>query len=479
MTQPLFVPGPLLLPDSTDASPLVKFIQNDVRPAWQREKARLKIIQGWMDGSQPVDYKVQGREDEKRVLLRLAKAPWLSLATSMFSQALYVDGYRGQNKRENADIWDTWVLNNFEAQQIAIHRHVVGLGYCYARALPGVGPDGSDKAFLRAVSPTRGYALFEDPVTDPHPKWFLEFLPDNHTLRWYDGETYRDFVPDDDKGLRMVDEVEHFAGVTPVVRYTNAVSLDGEPQGDIEPVISLAAKIDKTAYDRLLSQHFNSWRVRWATGVEQGETPEEEDEDLEKLQNNSILSAENPAARFGTLDQTSLEGFITAQEADVKDLFTVLQLPADIAGGQIINVGPDALAAARKGFSQKVFEKQRSIGITHSRLLRLAAVIEGDLEQGADYRARVHWQDPDIRSLAQAADAWGKIVTMLKVPAWAAWSHLPDVDPEEVDLWYEHLLDSDPRATYLRDIVKKPEEAQQAQRGASSAGAERKTPKAA
>jgi hypothetical protein len=179
------------------------------------------------------------------------------------------------------------------------------------------------------------------------------------------------------------------------------------------------------------------------------------------------------------LDQTSLEGFITAQEADVKDLFTVLQLPADIAGGQIINVGPDALAAARKGFSQKVFEKQRSIGITHSRLLRLAAVIEGDLEQGADYRARVHWQDPDIRSLAQAADAWGKIVTMLKVPAWAAWSHLPDVDPEEVDLWYEHLLDSDPRATYLRDIVKKPEEAQQAQRGASSAGAERKTPKAA
>jgi hypothetical protein len=481
VTQPLLAPPlqpPLLSPNVTWASPtpadngLGEYIQDVIKPAMQRERMRLQPFQKWMDGAQMPDYKVQGREDEKRVLLRLSKAPWLGLAVSVFSQSLFVDGYRASGSRTNAPVWDTWTSNGWEAQQSAIHRDAIGFGYSYARALPGIDPlTGQDRTMLRGVSPLRGFSLFDDPVADAYPLWFLEILPDCKTLRWYDNEVYRDFIPGEDAGdLKLVQVVEHNAGVCPVVRYVNRMNLDGEPFGDIEPVIGLAAKIDKTGYDRLLSQHFNSWRVRYATGVEQGDTDEEVEEDREKLENNTMLASENPEARFGTLDQTELSGFIDAQKADVYDLFANMQLPADIAAQQISNVGPDALAASRKSFTQKVFEKQSSFGITHARLLRLAAGMEGDIEASRDFKARVHWQDTDTRSLAQAADAWGKIVTMLKVPAWGAWQHLPDVDPEEVDTWLEHLMDSDPTSVYLREIVQPPAATQNTTRDANADG---------
>jgi hypothetical protein len=47
---------------------------------------------------------------------------------------------------------------------------------------------------------------------------------------------------------------------------------------------------------------------------------------------------------------------------------------------------------------------------------------------------------------------------MLKVPAWAAWSHLPDVDPEEIAGWVQYIEteqnQNNPFARYMREVVK-------------------------
>ena len=52
-----------------------------------------------------------------------------------------------------------------------------------------------------------------------------------------------------------------------------------------------------------------------------------------------------------------------------------------------------------------------------------------------DFRARATWQDTQVRSLSQAADALGKVATMLGVPPRALWSRIPGVEKADVDEW--------------------------------------------
>ena len=96
------------------------------------------------------------------------------------------------------------------------------------------------------------------------------------------------------------------------------------------------------------------------------------------------------------------------------------------------------------------------MGSRHAQALRLAAHIEGREEDAQDFSARVHWQDVEVRSLGQFADAWGKIVDQLGVPKWAAWNKIPGVDQSEVAEWKEHWDDQDPLVQYLQEMNVKP-----------------------
>jgi hypothetical protein len=247
--------------------------------------------------------------------------------------------------------------------------------------------------------------------------------------------------------------------VNPFVRYVNQIDLEGRTWGEVEPVVDLAARMDKTAFDRLLVQHFNSFKVRWATGLEQPDSEEEVTQDKIRIANEDILIASDVQAKFGTLDETSMGGFIDAYKADLEAFTAVTQLPPNLIS-QVVNVAADALDGARRQTYQKLFEKQTMFGARHAQALRLAAHIEGREDDANDFSARIHWQDVEVRSLGQFADAWGKIVSQLGVPKWATWNKIPGVNQSEVKEWKEHWDDNDPLNLYLRDLNVKPAAAQ-------------------
>jgi hypothetical protein len=101
--------------------------------------------------------------------------------------------------------------------------------------------------------------------------------------------------------------------------------------------------------------------------------------------------------------------------------------------------------------TQKLLEKQTSMGVSHARMLRLASAISGDTAAAADFNARVSWQDVEVRSLAQAADAYGKIAQQLGVPKEFLWRFIPGFDATDVQEMRDMVLENDPLTAYLRD----------------------------
>jgi hypothetical protein len=271
---------------------------------------------------------------------------------------------------------------------------------------------------------------------------------DDHLVRLYDDEAVHtlriagpsgtDRITYDNAGIAV-----HGAGVCPVVRYCNALDLDGRTPGEVEPFIPLAAKINKTAYDRLLVQHYNSWKVRYVTGMAEPDDQESANRKKIQLRQDDLLIAEDPDTKFGQLDETGLAGFIAAHQADIETLAAASQTPTHELTGQMANLSADALAAARSNLHQKITERQKNAGASHAQTLKLAAALDGHEDYAADYTARVTWQDMEIRSMSQAADALVKLSTM-GIPLKALWARIPGIEKSDVDEWARMAEDGDP-----------------------------------
>lgn len=427
-------------------SNLLELVKDNLWPKFQAERERLDKIDRWYRWDQEDPKLPRGATAELKYLLQLSKTPWLNLVVTTVAQTLYVDGYRSSEQPDNSPIWRTWQANKFNARQVAIHRSALAYGHAYATALPGEDRDGP-RAVLRGVSPRRMLAVYADPAEDDWPLYSIFAEPqgrDGWAAQVMDEEAIYYLNVSTEGEPTYIEYRIHGAGVPPVVRYANQLDLDGRTPGEVEPLIPLAGRINKTDYDRLLTQHFNSWKVRTVAGLSEF-ADDEQQANRKKLQlrQDDFLVAEDADTKFGTLDETPLEGFIKAKDSDVETLAALAQVPATALNGKAINISAEALAELRAGLMQKAYERQVSFGESHAQLLRKAAELEGRTDLADDVMAEVTWQDMQVRSMAQAADALGKYAQMLGVPPQALWSRIPGVTKTDVDEWKALVADGD------------------------------------
>lgn len=430
----------------------LELVHDRLYPMFTTERARLDTIDLWYRWEHEELKLPQRASQEHRWLAELARTPWLGLVVTTVAQAMYVDGYRSPEERENGTAWATWEANDYDARQIAIHRAALAYGQAYTKVLPGQDGNGR-RSVMRGISPRRMITVYADPAEDEWPLYALQADRANRNtwmLRLIDEEAEH-FVSLGASGddPEYIEARIHGAGVTPVVRYANMLDLDGRTDGEVEPFIGVAQRINKTAYDRLLTQHFNSWKVRTVSGIDlaagtitprEGETQEQAEarvaeERQIRLRQSDMLTAKDPETKFGSLDETPLDGFVNAYGSDIETLAAVAQVPTTALTGKVANLSADAIAELRAGLTQKVTERQKLFGKAHAQALRLAAHLEGDEAASNDFRSRVTWQDMHIRSLAQAVDALGKAAQMLGVPPQALWSRIPGVEKADVDEW--------------------------------------------
>lgn len=429
---------------------------------YQRQQA--DHVDSWTRPDSVPGFNVPKRaSEEHRQLSKLARTPWLGLVVTNVAQAMYVDNIVTDNG-EDRELWKLWQDNGMASHQISNHRAMVTYGHSYGVVTPAE-LDGVATARMRCLSPRRVACQWEDAATDLYPQFALEAVnssPGNRHFKLYDSNYMYTVVQSSSSTDTWVvtDVLTHGVGVTPVVRFANMLDLDGNVVGEVEPFIPTAARINKTSYDRLLAQHFSSWKVRTIAGID---LPENEDPELEalemeraklRLSQEDLLVSEDENTKFGTLDGTALDTFVQAWRADIEALAAVSQTPAHALTGQLVNLNAEALAAARAPLTQKVWERQVNAGASYSRMLRLAASMSGLDTQAADPLVRVSWQDMEIRSMAQAVDALGKAASMLRIPVRGLWGRIPGVERSDIQEW-ERLAgqaeQADPIRALLRD----------------------------
>lgn len=434
-------------------STATELIKKKLYKEWEAERDRLDRIDCWYRWTQEDIHLPRAATMELRRLTQFSKVPWLNLVVTAAAQAMYVDGYRSRLDNDgdltDSPPWRTWLANGMDRRQIAVHRYMLAYGYSFLTVLPGEDPlTGQSQAVMRGVSPRKMYAVWDDPAEDDWPQYALRIVErsgDDHLARLYDSTAVHTLRIGSDGEATYLDEpMIHDAGVCPVVRYANQLDLDGRTPGEVEPFIAIAARINKTSYDRMLVQHFNSWKVRYVTGMARPDDDEDANRKKLQLRQDDLLVAEDPDTKFGTLDQTELNGFIQAHRADVETLAAASQTPTHELTGQMANLSAEALAAARASLNQKVTERQKNAGAAHAQALRLAAALEGNDDYATDVTGRVTWQDMEIRSISQAADALGKMVQMLGVPPTATWGRIPGVEKSDVQEWVRLAERGDP-----------------------------------
>lgn len=405
------------------------------------ERVRLDEIDKWLSTDNPVEVYRKAHTppgDEKSELARLSYTPILRLVVEECAQQMVLEGVYSAG-RDTKALWEPWERNGMPSRQGALFNAAIGYGLSYTQILPGMIPgEQADRAAIRAVSPRDLYVVYADVVDDEWPMYGLRTIDQPRGAKQYrliDDEAVYFVARDETGALRFIEERRHDVGVCPIVRWANGLDLEARTPGEVDKHQVVARRYNKTTFDRLLIQHHNSWRIKTATGLEDPGDPAEQEKQKTLLEHSSILTG-GEGVTFGSLPETTLDGIIKAGDVDRDTLAAMSQTPVwALNGGQLVNLSADALTEARSTSRQKVLDKQRGMGRSAAQTLRLAAHIEGREDDAADFNLKMMWADIESRSLAQAADALGKIAQQLKVPVEMLWDQIPGIAKSTADDW--------------------------------------------
>jgi hypothetical protein len=412
-------------------------------PDFLAQKAETLVFDSWNRGKQESSLyipKHYNKNDEYDDLISRSPTPWLQLAVTAVAQTCYMDGIHRKGEKDFVQVWDTFQQNRWDSRQGAVYRGALAHGLSFVAALPGTVPlTGEKSAVLKGYSALTTAAWYEDPAGDEFPMFAIhaeETILDNgmpgYVVELVDAvATYRMTCKGDGENLddwNLITTEEHDLGVSPFVRYTNLTDLDGRHMGEIEPFIPLARRIDQDTFDRLIVQRFGAWKVRWITGLvtPANMTTQQAQADLLKMKVNDFLVGHSKDTKFGTLEETQLAGFISARDADLRDLSAVTQVPPYQFLGLTANMQAESLAAARASLAAKSVERKVGWGESTESLARLTAKINGNPDEMKAYDLQVKWKDTEVRSLSQAADALGKLGTQVGVPQQMLFEMVPN-----------------------------------------------------
>jgi hypothetical protein len=403
----------------------------------------------------------------------------MPLLVSSLANNFFIDGYRPKRQDKNAPVWDVaWQPNRMDGRQAGLWRAALKYGISYATVMPGKAGE-KDVPVITPWSPRQLTALYDNPFADEWPRYFMTVgnpRPDYAATgpemvtpvsiyddNWrydltvpstmLDTYTYNTYgyatLPAVDYGglnVKAAKPFYHGLGRPPAVRYLDSFGdLDHGPQGVIWPMLPAQRQLNQTTYQTLMAQQYAVHRQKTVSGL-----PIDEDADGNPIQPfniavDTILQAEDVDVKFGEFSQTDISGYLDSRDKTLLYIASVRQIPPHtlVVGNAVSNISAEALAALEAGHQQDIAEHKTSFGESAEQMFRLAGLAMGDTAAWEDTSAQVRWRDTTPRSLAQVADALGKIAQMLQVPVQELWSLLPDVTDQDLERWKKAFKESD------------------------------------
>lgn len=373
---------------------------------------------------------------EYKDLISRSPGAWGGLVVRSMAQTAYVQGIRRSGITENLPVWQYWKRNGMDAKQISLHRGALAQGQSFAVVEPGADPLTGQKMPRVSLYSAERMAAFYSEERDDWPAfaiWAQKRLPSPRT----DERGGWDVVLIDEKGYHylscvadgerqeewtFIETRAHPFAVPPVVRFVGELDLEGNATGVIEPVIPILRRIDQDTFDRLIVQRYGAWKVRWISGMA---TPDAEDE-LE-LRVQDLLTSPSKDTKFGTLEETQIDGFLKSGQNDLRELSALAQIPPHHLLGLSDNLQAEALAAAEAGLQRRSLDFRITNGESYERLFRLMAIMDPTMVSDAQaYDLEIDWRDTESRSFLQAVQGLGIAASQLGVPLEMLWKKMPN-----------------------------------------------------
>lgn len=436
---------------------------------WKRATDGAKMLDQWYrNTNSALDLSMPSKQKsswEYKGLAEVSRTGYADSIVTAVSQQIIVEDHRLTSSAESSKVFkETWRPNGMPARQLAVHRGANALSESYVTTLPGTLP--GTKKFLpviRGESATKMLAFFDETtdefaiyalwgdterVADGRVRWRFRLYDDQDIFFFSSEEPAADALKFQFDGM-----MTHDTGIPPVHRFAPRLDLEGRAVGDIQRVLPVLRRLDQDVFDRMIVQRFASWKVRWATGLTKPQTPEDQAAAELALRVNDFLIGQGEKTRFGTLDASDLLQFIKAKDADERALSAISQVPAYQIAGTVENVSADGLAMMQAGLARHAEEIRVSFGQTWDQVQRTCAYMlaknadsasERDeyLNIAQDYETTTIWRDTEIRSLAHAADALGKLSTQLGIPPEVLWRRIPGWQKIDEDRARELLSES-------------------------------------
>lgn len=410
------------------------------------DRARLNVYRDYHAGRQMLPRVPVNVDPTMKSLVAKATTNLMRVAVNVPAQMSFVDGFCRVGPAEGeVDLtppeWEKWVTAGFNAKQTTLFRATLKYGHGFVFVDPVSG--------LPKILPTRETtAFFADPVNDLVPVFVVtmrDFPTGGSELVFMDDE--RIVTVPVSAGVRSwseelldaegVEVVRHKMGECPVVRFACETDDEGSTTGVVEPLIPAQDRVNQSAFDLLVNQAYGSFRVRWAAGLT-GEPVLDSNGDPVVDQNgftvtkpvevsqSRMLMTDDPSARFGTLDSTPVDGFISALDNAVRTFAVLGNIPPHSLLGAMSNLSGETIEAAMGQTNRFVHMLKTSWGESVSEVMRLIRRA-WDFEEVTDAQYQVRWRDVSDQSMAQIVDALGKASQMLGVPGEGLWSRIPGV----------------------------------------------------
>ena len=375
---------------------------------------------------------------EVRTLAKLSRVNLIRYVVAARVQNMYVDGFQTPESPDNAAPWDIWQANALDARQVGVHRAALTFGASYVVVLPG-----DPVPVIRGVSPRDLTAAYGNDDLWPYAVlWKMR----SGSWRLIDAVAVYTLDRNEGGAFTLIDTAEHNAGVCPVVRFRDTVDLDVDVEGIVEPFIPLQDQVNITSFGLQVAQHYGAFRQRYIIGW----LADSEAEALKTGASRLMMFEDSPSdIQVGEFAQTELRGYIESREATIRHLATVSQTPVHELMGQFVNISADALEAARASHQAGIDENRIVAGESWEQVLNLAGALNGD---APDPTASVIWRDTRVRSLSEAAQAYGTLVEKLAVPPRALWPRIPGVAQHELKRW-EALADEPDAFDHLAALL--------------------------
>jgi hypothetical protein len=413
-----------------------------------RQRRHFDVMDAYYRGEpQRIPWMPEQAQKDLTRLIDLTRSNYMGLVIDSMVERMQVEGFRlGGAATGDAKTWEIWQFNNMDSgsDQLLLESAIGGRGY----ALVAPNPARPDRPFIYPEHPTQTIVAYVPGTARRQRAAALKVWRDEWTGRdfatlYLPAALYK-YASEHPVGTVVggtsqvpvwvprpaeLFEQKNPLGVVPVVEVPNNPRLLTGGVSEIEDVVPIQDRVNKTLADRMMAQDYGAFPQKWAIGFPS------EDEDgnpqLVDVGKDRMVTSDAAETRFGQWDSAPLDPYSAAKREDVKDIASRTRTPAQYLLGEMSNVNGETLKASESGLVSKVRQRQRTSGEGLEEIARLTRAAAG--LAGGDEGLETIWRNPEFRTEGELVDALVKMST-LNVPDEALWERW-GASQQEITRW--------------------------------------------